>query len=97
MPTFTSVKYVSDVEGEDEDNDEPPPLLFRSECSSSDEDEDQATKTARSNNKVVLAMRKLSGTSYNAMPERILKQARTGLRAPAVDLVEIEMFRKSQT
>ena len=73
MPTFASVNYVSDDEDKDEDNDERPPLLSRSECSSSDEDEDQATKVARSNNKVARAMKKLSGTSYNAMPGRVLQ------------------------
>ena len=98
MPTFASVNYISDDEDEDEDNDEPPPLLSRSECSSRDEDEDKdrATKTARSNNKVARAMKKLSGTSYNTMPVRILQAGRTGLRALAVDLAEMEMFRNLQ-
>ena len=77
MPPFALVNYVSDDEDEDEveDNDEPSPLLSTSECSSSDEDEDedQATKIARSNNTVARAMKKLSGTSYNAMPGRILQ------------------------
>ena len=41
--------------------------------SDEDEDEDQATKNARSNNKVARVMRKLSGTSYNAMPGRVLQ------------------------
>ena len=73
MPTFASVDYVSDGENEDKDNDESQSLLSRSESSSSDEDEDQARKTARSNNKVARAMRKLSRTFYNAMPGRILQ------------------------
>ena len=68
MPTFASVNYVSEDEDKDKDNNEPPPLFSRSECSSSDEDEDQSTKITRSNNKVAHAMKKLSGTSYNAMP-----------------------------
>ena len=45
----------------------------RNKYSSSNEDEDQTTKTAHSNNKVARGMRKLSGTSYNAMPGRILQ------------------------
>ena len=73
MPTFASANYVSDDEDEDKDNDKPQPLLSRSKCSSSDEDEDQASKNAPSNNKVARAMKKLSGTSYNKMPGRVLQ------------------------
>ena len=77
MPTFASVNYVSDDEDEDEDkdkdNDEPPPWLSKSKCSSSNEDEDQATKIARSENKVARTMKKLSGTSYNTMLGRVLQ------------------------
>ena len=73
MPTFASVNCVSDNKNEDEDNDEPPLLLSRSDSSSNNGDEDQATKTARSNNKVARAMKKLSGTSHNAIPGRVLQ------------------------
>ena len=72
MPTFASVNYVSDDEDEDEDNDGPPPLLHGSD-SSDDEDENQANKTVRSNNKVMRSMKKLSGTSYNPLPGRVLQ------------------------
>ena len=72
MPTFASVNYVSD--DEDEDEDDGPPLLKRSDSSSSDsEDEDQANKTARSKNKMMRAMKKISGTSYNPLPGRVLQ------------------------
>ena len=62
-------------ENEDEDNDEPPQLLSKCECSSSndDEDDDQATKIALSKSKVARAMKKLSGTSYNLVPGRVLQ------------------------
>ena len=73
MPTFASVNYVSDDENEDKDNDEPPPLLTRSDSSDEEDDEDQATKIARSKSKVERAMKKLSGTSYNPMPGRVLQ------------------------
>ena len=73
MPTFASVNYVSDDENEDKDNDEPPPLLTRSDSSDEEDDEDQATKIARSKSKVERAMKKLSGTSYNPVPGRVLQ------------------------
>ena len=72
MPTFASVNYVSDDKNEDKDNDGPPPLLHGSD-SSDDEDENQANKTVRSNNKVMRSMKKLSGTSYNPQPGRVLQ------------------------
>ena len=73
--SFASVNYVSDNINEDENNGEPPPLLSRSDSSStsSGEDEDQATNTTHSNNKVAHAMKKLSETSYSAMPGKLLQ------------------------
>ena len=75
MPTFASVNYVSD--DEDKDEDDGPPLLKRSDSSSSNsEDEDQSNKTARSKNKMMRAMKKISGTSYNynPLPGRVLRE-----------------------
>ena len=77
MPTFASVNYVSDDEDEDDHDHEdngPPPLKRRDSSSSDSEDEeDQATKTARSKNKMMRAMKKISGTSYNPLPGRVLQ------------------------
>ena len=56
------------------DEDDAPPLLKRSDSSSSDsEDEDQANKSACSKNNMMRAMKKISGTSYNPLPGRVLQ------------------------